>query len=71
MAAETGPDKIKPVDKTLIKGGSLSGGQSGYPCSVDVKDGKIVRIRPLHYDWKYNPQQFNPWTCGVEDFEPV
>ena len=20
---------------------------------VDVKDGKIVRIRPFHYDWKF------------------
>ena len=31
------------------------------PCAVDVKDGKIVRIRPLHYDSKYDPKQFNPW----------
>ena len=25
-------------EKSLIKGMSLSGGQSGYPCAVDVKD---------------------------------
>lgn len=27
---------------------------------VDVKDGKIIRIRPLHYDDKYDPEEFNP-----------
>jgi len=24
---------------------------------VDVKDGKIIRIRPMHYDWKYDPRR--------------
>jgi trimethylamine-N-oxide reductase (cytochrome c) len=24
-------------------------------------DGKIIRIRPLHYDSKYALEQFNPW----------
>jgi anaerobic selenocysteine-containing dehydrogenase len=59
-------------EKSSIKGGSLSGGQSGYPMTVDVKDGKILRIRPLHYDWKYDPQQFNPWTMRArgQTFEP-
>jgi molybdopterin guanine dinucleotide-containing S/N-oxide reductase-like protein len=28
---------------------------------IDVKNGKIVRIRPLHFDWKYNPASFNQW----------
>jgi len=58
--------------QTLIKGGSLSGCQSGYPLAVDVKDGKIVRIRPLHYDWKYTPEQFNPWKMEARGrtFEP-
>jgi molybdopterin guanine dinucleotide-containing S/N-oxide reductase-like protein len=28
--------------------------------AVDVKDGKIIRIRPLHYDLKYDPEIFNP-----------
>ena len=28
---------------------------------VDVKDGRIVRIRPLHFDWKYDKKDFNPW----------
>jgi molybdopterin guanine dinucleotide-containing S/N-oxide reductase-like protein len=50
------------VDRTVIKalglGGGLGGGGS---CAVDVKDGKVVRIRPFHYDWKYQPEIFNPW----------
>jgi anaerobic selenocysteine-containing dehydrogenase len=28
---------------------------------ADLKNGHIVRIRPLHYDWKYDPKQFNAW----------
>jgi hypothetical protein len=31
------------------------------PCAVDVKDGKIARVRPLHYDWKYDFKDVNPW----------
>ena len=53
--------KIKP-DKTCLRtvglSGLISGGAEGM---VDVKDGKIVRIRPLHYDWKYDRKQLNPW----------
>ena len=39
---------------------------------TDVKDGKIIRIRPLHYDWKYKPEEFNPWKLEVRGtvFEP-
>ena len=33
--------------------------------AVDVKDGKIVRIRPLHFDWKYKPEEMNPWKIEV------
>lgn len=41
-------------EKTTIKalglGGLITG---GAPCAVDFKDGKVIRVRPLHYDWKY------------------
>jgi len=50
------------TEKTVIKALGLSGGiYGGAPCAVDVKNGRIVRIRPFHYDWKYNKKQFNPW----------
>ncbi|TET57509.1 MAG: dehydrogenase [Dehalococcoidia bacterium] len=39
---------------------------------VDVKDGKIIRIRPMHYDWKYDPKDMNPWKMESRGkiFEP-
>src|SRR5512135_526145 len=50
------------TEKTVLKALGLSGGMFGAaPCAVDVKGGKILRIRPLHYDSKYDPKQFNPW----------
>ena len=43
--------KATGADKTVHKALGLSGGIFGAcPCAVDVKDGKIVRIRPLHWD---------------------
>ncbi len=64
---------VKP-DKTVIKAlalGGLLGG--GGECAVDVKDGKVVRIRPFHYDWKYKPEQFRPWkiTRNGKDYRPL
>ncbi len=49
-------------DKTVIRSlglGGLLGGSD--PSCVDVKDGKILRIRPMHFDWKYERASFNPW----------
>lgn len=62
------PDKT--VIKALAMGGLLGGGGE---CAVDVKDGKIVRIRPFHYDWKYDSKQFNPWKMerNGEKLEPL
>src|SRR4030043_1007903 len=53
------------VDKTVYKALGLSGGIFGAaPCAVDVKNDRIVRIRPLHYDSKYDPKTFNPWKIS-------
>jgi anaerobic selenocysteine-containing dehydrogenase len=53
---------IQIAEKTVLKSLSLAGlDRGGAPCAVDVKDGKIVRVRPLHYDWKYDPKEFNLW----------
>ncbi|MFC1902185.1 molybdopterin-dependent oxidoreductase [Chloroflexota bacterium] len=42
------------------------------PAAIDVKNGKIVRIRPLHLDWKYAKKEFNPWKIEARGkvFEP-
>jgi len=52
----------KGKEKTIYKSLSLCGlDGGGSPCTVDVKDGKIVRVRPLHYDEKYTREEMNPW----------
>jgi anaerobic selenocysteine-containing dehydrogenase len=73
--------KIKPVvkgvvesEKTVLKSlalGGLLGG--GGECVVDVKDGKAIRIRPFHYDWKYDSRNFNSWkiTRNGQTLEPL
>ena len=49
-------------EKSFVKGLSLADfGVDGNPSVVDVHQGKIVRIRPLHYEWKYDKNSFNTW----------
>ena len=61
-------------ETTLIRDISFCGvPENGSNASmVDVKDGKIVRIRPMHYDWKYKKAELNPWKFEVRGstFEP-
>ena len=64
MAQRRVVQKGKPEtgERTSIKATALCGfGDNSNVSAVDVKDGKIVRIRPLHYDWKYKPEEFRPW----------
>ena len=60
--------------QTLIRDISFCGvPENGSNASmVDVKDGKIIRIRPMHYDWKYDPKDMNPWKMESRGkvFEP-
>ena len=70
-------EKIGTVDvagQTLIRDISFCGvPENGSNASmVDVKDGKIIRIRPMHYDWKYDPKDMNPWKMESRGkvFEP-
>lgn len=62
---------LKIKDKTTIKGLAL-GGHGAMPSVIDTKDGKIVRIRPLHLDWKYKKEEFNPWKIKAKgkEFDP-
>ncbi|NTU89193.1 MAG: molybdopterin-dependent oxidoreductase, partial [Actinobacteria bacterium] len=49
--------------QTYFKGlGFCGGGCGSNTCEVDVKDGKILRIRPLRFDKNYDRESFNPWT---------
>ena len=69
------PGKRDVGEKTLIRDISFCGvPENGSNASmVDVKEGKIIRIRPMHYDWKYDPKKdMNPWKMEVrgKTFEP-
>ena len=50
------------MEKSCIVGlGFISQGIDGNTVLTDIENGKIVRIRPLHYDWKYKPEEYKPW----------
>ena len=66
-------DKTESGEKTSIKGTGFSDfGDNSHVAAVDIKDGKIIRIRPLHYDWKYKPEEWGPWKIKARGkvFEP-
>jgi anaerobic selenocysteine-containing dehydrogenase len=68
-----GKGKADTGEKTYLKGMGFSGHSVGSHVScVDVKDGRITRIRPLHYDWKYDPKEFRPWKLEARGkvFDP-
>src|SRR4030042_606290 len=62
-------------EHSFVKGVGFIGSTSGDANTsvVDVKNGRIVRIRPLHFDWKYDKKKFNPWKMEArgQSFEPT
>jgi len=52
-------DTEKTVIRSLALDAVSGGRRSG--AVVDVKNGRIVRIRPLRYDLKYKREELNPW----------
>jgi trimethylamine-N-oxide reductase (cytochrome c) len=67
--------KSNAEEKSCIKGLSFIASSSGDANTsvVDVKNGRIVRIRPLHFDSQYDPKTFNPWKMEAHgiSFEPL
>ena len=56
----------KTSDKTVYKTTGWCGfGSGSNTAAVDVKDGRIARIRPLHLDDKYTEEELNPWKLEV------
>ena len=73
MVEKEKPRQEAEEEKALVRDISWCGVGNGANASVvDVKNGKIVRIRPLRYDWKYKPEEFNPWKIEARGkvFEP-
>ena len=59
--------------KTYYKStGFCSFGIGSEAAQIDVKDGKILRIRPLRYDSKYDTSKIRKWkiTARGKTFEP-
>ena len=58
--------KSAKSQKTSIKATGLCGfGDNSHVAAIDTQPGKIIRIRPFHYDWKYKPEEFKPWKLEV------
>ena len=52
------------IERTVVKGLSFSGvTEDSNPVEVDFKDGKVIRIRPFHFDWKYDRK---PWKIEAK-----
>lgn len=61
-------------EKTIAKGiGFCGNGFDANSAFIDVKDGKMVRIRPLRYDAEYDRSHFKPWKIEARGsvFEPT
>jgi len=73
MAEERKKFGEEAEEKTVVMGLGLSGNAMGAnTAAIDVNDNKIIRIRPLHFDWKYKPEEFNPWKIEARGkaFQP-
>ena len=61
------------AERTVVRDMSFLGAPWGAnACMVDVKDDRVVRIRPLHYYDQYTKQQVKPWVMHArgKTFEP-
>src|SRR4030042_1721786 len=63
-------NKVKTVYRALSLSGYTGGGAPG---AVDVSDGKIVRIRPLHYDPNFTKNELTLWKLqrNGKTFRPL
>ncbi|HUT67645.1 MAG TPA: hypothetical protein VMW86_03740 [Dehalococcoidales bacterium] len=62
MAYEKPGNVTRKGENTHIIGlGFISQGSDGNVSVTDVNNGRLVRIRPLHYNWKYKPEEYRPW----------
>ena len=56
----------KTSDKTVYKTTGWCGfGSGSNTAAVDVKDGRIARIRPMDLTDAYTVDELNPWTLEV------
>ena len=65
---------MKTADKTVVHNlGLESFGGGANIVAADVRDGKLARIRPVHFDEDYTKEELNYWTLtgrGGHTLEP-
>ena len=61
---QTPPDLVgeKSIARDMCFVGTPAGGNT---CMVDVKDGKVLRIRPLRYFERYTRDEVKPWVIRI------
>ena len=58
--------KTDAGEQQNVVGLGFCGPSAGSNTSVaEAKDGKLIRLRPLHFDWKYERESLNPWRMEV------
>ena len=60
-------------ERTIVRDMCFMGSPWGAnACNVDVKDGRILRIRPVHFYDQYTKEEVRPWTMRArgKTFEP-
>jgi trimethylamine-N-oxide reductase (cytochrome c) len=63
----------KKPEKSFIKSfGLCAHGAGGSPGVVDTKNGRVTRIRPLHYDASYTAEELKLWSMEARGkvFQP-
>ncbi|MEM2868147.1 MAG: molybdopterin-dependent oxidoreductase [Candidatus Bathyarchaeia archaeon] len=61
-------------ERVCLKNLGLGGFSGGGDLSrIEVKDNKVIRIRPLRYDWKYKPEEIPLWSWEArgKTFKPL
>ena len=65
---------MKTSDKTVVHNLGLEAcGGGANMVAADVKDGKLVRIRPMSFENDYTKEELNYWVLegrGGKTFEP-
>ncbi len=68
-----GEKRTTQGERTIVRDLSWCGVSAGANASmVDVKDGKMLRIRPARYYERYTKEEVKPWVMHArgKTFEP-
>ena len=72
MSDKSESDLAASETQTIVGLGFCGPGAGANTSVAEVRDGRLVRLRPLHFDWKYDPKSFSPWKMEArgKTFEP-